>query len=519
LQLQTLTSDALLSAASLALTPASTLPLYRQLYRALRARILAGELAGGARLPATRTLAAELGVSRNTVAGAYAQLLAEGYVEGQVGAGTYVSRVLPDRLLRARRRPAPVSPPPSAARGLSARGARIAATEANVPRLVQGLRPFRTGLPAVDAFPFALWARLAARRYRQPGAELAGYGEAAGYRPLREAIAAYLGASRGVRCTPDQVIIVGGSQQALDLATRLLLDEGDRAWVEDPGYPGARGALAAAGAQLVPVPVDAEGIDLAVGERAGPPPRAVYITPSHQFPLGVTMSLARRLALLEWAGRAGVWVIEDDYDSEYRYRGRPLAALQGLDTAGRVIYTGTFSKVLFPSLRLGYLVAPPDLVDAFVAARAVTDRHSRSLDQAVLADFINEGHFAHHLRRMRRVYAERQSVLVAEARRHLAGLLDVAPTESGMHLIGWLPAGQDDRAAARRAAAHDIDAQPLSAYAGRRLPRGGLLLGFTAVGEAELREGVRDLANALGELKQGDPSPSATARDAMMPSF
>ncbi len=254
-----------------------------------------------------------------------------------------------------------------------------------------------------------------------------------------------------MRCEASQVIVVNGAQQAVDLAARVLLDPGDTAWVEDPGYQGARGALIAAGIRLAPVPVDAEGLDVRRGARAAPGARLVYVTPSHQYPLGVTMSLNRRLALLEWASASGAWILEDDYDSEYRYAGRPLAALQGLDTAGRVIYVGTFSKVLFPALRLGYLVVPPELVDAFVAARALADRHSPSVTQAALADFIDGGHFARHVRRTRALYAERQAALVRAAQRTLGGLLEVAPAEAGMHLMGWLPVGVDDRVAARAA--------------------------------------------------------------------
>jgi GntR family transcriptional regulator / MocR family aminotransferase len=293
------------------------------------------------------------------------------------------------------------------------------------------------------------------------------------------------------------VIVVAGSQQALDLTARLLLDEGDAAWIEDPGYLGARGALLGAGASLVPVPVDGEGLDVQAGQARNPEARLIYVSPSHQYPYGVTMSLPRRLALLESASRAGAWVLEDDYDSEYRYAGRPLAALQGLDGEGRVIYLGTFSKVLFPALRLGYMVVPPDLVDGFVAARALVDRHSPTLDQAALADFIADGHFARHIRRMRALYAERQAILVEAATHGLAGVLDVSTAEAGMHLVGWLPPGVDDVEASRQAAAHGVEAPPLSLYSLEPPRHGGLLLGYTAVGEKEIRDGVQRLAKAL----------------------
>ena len=475
-------------------------PYYRQLYEGLRRAILSGMLGAGSRLPSTRTLAAELGVSRTTVVTAFEGLLAEGYLEGKVGSGTFVAGSLPDDLLsvgpKAGCGPAPVR----AGRGLSERGTLLAATPTSVVRDRGAPRAFRPGVPALDEFPHAAWRRISGKVWRRPPGGLLGYGDPAGYRPLREAIAGYLGAARAVRCVAEQVIVVSGSQQALDLAARVLLDPGDAAWVEDPGYMGARGALAGAGARLVPVPVDGEGLGVAAGVVREPGARLACVTPSHQYPLGVTMSLGRRLELLGWANRSGAWVIEDDYDSEYRYTGRPLEALQGLDSSaeGRVIYIGTFSKVLFPALRLGYLVVPPDLTGAFTAARELTDRHPPTAEQAVLADFIVEGHFLRHLRRMRALYAERQATLVEEAGRELAGLLDVRPAGAGMHLVGRLPEGVDDRESSRRAAERGVEAPPVSLYGGVPQGHGGLMLGYAAVGEAETREGVRRLAEALG---------------------
>ena len=321
---------------------------------------------------------------------------------------------------------------------------------------------------------------------------------------MREAISGYLGARRAARCSPEQVVVVSGSQQALDLAARVLLDPGDAAWVEDPGYAGARAALAGAGARLVPVPVDDDGLDVSAGKEREPDARLAYVTPSHQYPLGPTMGLGRRLELLRWASGAGAWIVEDDYDGEYRYGGRPLEALQGLDTGGRVVYVGTFSKVLFPALRLGYLVVPPDLVDAFVAARELSDRGSPVIEQSVLADFIAEGNFARHVRRMRALYASRQEALVEAAKQELSGLLNIGPAEAGMHLVGSLPWGADDREASRRATSYGVEAPPVSAYAMKGAPypenphRPGLLLGYAALTEAEILRGVRRLAAALG---------------------
>jgi len=495
--------------AAAALDSQSGLPLYRQLYDSLRRGILDGRLRPGARLPSTRELASVLSVSRNTVMNAFEQLLAEGYLEGHVGSGTFVTRSLPEDTLHARRGAAAV-----AARGpqgrrqaaataatapsaLSRRGEGLARVQASSAGAWGAARPFRPGTPALDEFPFEVWGRLAARHWRQPPAELLGYGDPAGHLPLREAIATYLGTARAVRCEPAQVIVTAGAQQALDLAARLLIDPGDHVWIEDPGYLGARAALSGAGARLVPVPVDEEGLDVSAGAARAPRARLVYVSPSHQYPLGVTMSLARRLQLLEWAERAGAWVLEDDYDSEYRYAGRPLAAMQGLDRGGRVIYLGTFSKVLFPALRLGYVVVPEGLAAAFANARGVLSRFSPSVDQAVLAEFIEEGHFARHIRRTRSLYAARQAALVEAVRRELDGLLEVAPDEAGIHLVGWLKEGSDDRAASQAAARLGVDAQPLSAFTLEHKRRPGLLLGYAGYDERRLRDAARRLAAAL----------------------
>ena len=481
----------------ISLDSSSGAPIYRQLYERMRAEILAGRLPARTRLPSTRTLASELGVSRSTVVTAFEHLLAEGYLEGRVGSGTYVARSLPDELLgvRVQRAHEPKSAPSGL--GLSRRGRLLAETSTTITRDMGTPRAFRPGVPALDEFPHGVWRRISGRVWRRPLGAMLGYGDPAGYGPLRQEISAHLRAARAVRCEPEQVIVVSGSQQALDLASRVLLDPGDAVWVEDPGYMGARGALSGSGARLVPVPVDEEGLVVKAGIEREPGARLVCITPSHQYPLGVTMSLARRLELLRWAGRSGAWVIEDDYDSEYRYTGRPLEALQGLDTEGRVVYVGTFSKVLFPALRLGYLVVPPDLVDAFVAARELTDRHPPIVEQAVLAEFIAGGHFVRHLRRMRSLYAARQAALVEEISRELRGLLDAGRAGSGMHLVGWLPEGVDDREASRLAAMQGVEAPPVSLYKTRPDGQGGLMLGYAAVDEAGIREGVRGLANAL----------------------
>jgi GntR family transcriptional regulator/MocR family aminotransferase len=483
----------------LALDPRSATPLHRQLYDEIRSAVLAGRLSAGARLPSTRALAADLAISRNTVAGAFDQLLAEGYIESRPGAGTFVAKELPEELLRvspATRSPggSPVAPP-----RLSERGRMLAATPvAPTGRDGGSACAFRPGIPALDAFPRDLWSRIAARQYRQARFDLFSYGDPAGHPPLRRSIAEYLRAARGVNCSWEQVIVTSGSQQALDLAARVLVDPGDTAWVEDPGYFGARGAWTAAGLKCVPVPVDDEGLSVAQGERSAPQARMAYVSPSHQYPLGVTMSLARRMVLLAWAHRRGAWIAEDDYDSEFRYAGRPLASLQGLDTAGRVIYIGTFSKVLFPALRLGYMVAPAGTVDAFAAARALADRHPPGPSQALVAEFLAEGHFARHVRRMRTLYAERQEALLSAAGREWSGLLEVSPADAGMHLVAWLPKTASDRDISARAAAAGIVAPPLTAYyhrPGSNPP--ALLLGYSCANVRKIQEGVRRLAAAM----------------------
>jgi GntR family transcriptional regulator / MocR family aminotransferase len=469
-------------------------PLHRQLYGALRDAILAGRLRPGTRLPATRTLARDVGAARNTVVTAFEQLVAEGYLESRVGDGTRVAAVLPETLLHARRTRV-TAPPRGAAPVLSSRGTAMVAARRPTPD--PSRRAFQPGLPAVDLFPRDVWARLLARRARLPGRGNMGYAHATGLPVLREAIAAYLGPARGVACDPSQVIIVAGSQAGLDLSCRLLLDAGDPAWIEEPGYLGARGALLAAGARLVPVPIDGEGIDVDAGASTSRGTRLVYVTPSHQFPLGVTMSLARRLKLLAWAAQAGAWVLEDDFDSEFRYAGRPVAAMQGLDAAGRVVYLGTFSKTLFPALRVGYLVVPAALVDAFTVAVRLTGHQVATDLQAALADFIVEGHFAAHVRRMRALYAARQDRLVRALRRRLDGLLAVDARDGGMQVAGMLPPDADDAAASRAANAEDVIAPPLSLYHVGLPVRRGLHLGYAGVPEREITTGVERLARAL----------------------
>ncbi len=470
-------------------------PLHRQLYEQLRAAILAGQLGAATRLPSTRTLAGELSVSRTTALLAYEQLRDEGYLDGRVGAGTTVAP-LP-------RQAPPPQDQPAARPVLSTRGVAMAgAAWIGDERWQDHPHAFQLGMPDIEQFPWRLWARALGQRVRAGLAALPGERDPAGYLPLRAAIAAHLGMARGVRCAPEQVVVVAGAQAGFDLASRLLLDPGDAVWFEDPGYLGARAALLGAGARPLPVPVDGGGLDVATGQRLQPTARAVYVTPSHQFPLGVTMSVHRRLALLAWARRAGAFVLEDDYDSEFRYVGQPPPALQGLDDSGRVIYLGTFSKVLFPALRVGYLVVPPDLVGAFSAACRFTGAQVPLLEQAALADFMTTGDFGRHVRRMRALYAQRGAALVRAIRVQAGDLLEIRSVHAGLHLVGWLPPGVDDRAAAERAAAAGIEAHPLSGFAMEPVRRGALLLGYAPIGEAEIADGARELAGALRRLRR-----------------
>jgi GntR family transcriptional regulator/MocR family aminotransferase len=470
---------------------------YRWLYDCLRGAILAGRLRPATKLPSTRELALRYGLARGTIVRAFEQLAAEGYLEGSVGAGTFVARSLPDDLLRVARPPHGAPGPvqakrPPASRRLTAYARRVQVLSSLEPRPT---RAFRSNLPAVDLFPTALWAQLAGRRLRGASrGDLLGC-EPLGHRPLREAVADYLTLSRGVRCSAERVAIVSGMQEALDLTVRLLVEPGDRVLIEEPGYPGAALLFAAAGARVVPVEVDGEGLVTPSARLRSA--RLVYVTPAHQYPLGVTMSLPRRLALLEWARRTGARIFEDDYDSEFRYAGRPVPALQGLDAGGSVLFAGSFSKVLFPSLRLGYLVLPADLVERAAASRSVSCRHPPLLEQRVLLDFIAEGHFARHLRRMREVYAERLATLLEGARQRLAGLLELSPVEAGLQTSGRLLVGLDAEQVARAAADRGVEVVPLARFYRASPPLQRLQLGFAAVDPREIRRGVRELAAVL----------------------
>ncbi|MCP3916750.1 MAG: PLP-dependent aminotransferase family protein [bacterium] len=459
----------------LQIDPRGTEPLQRQLGRALRAAIHSGALAPGARLPSTRALAADLGLSRNTVLYAYEQLEAEGYLVPRRGAGTYVAATLAWRE-ESGARADPVRPP-----RLAARVTRTAAL-AFQSELPANKGPFLIGLPDLESFPRRTWARLAARRLRSGDRTLVDHGDPRGRPELREAIAAYVRTSRGVRCTSDQVVVVNGSQHALALAGAVLIDPGDTVWVEEPGYRGARAAFLAAGARLAGIPLEPDGIDLAAGAARREAPRLIFVTPSNQFPTGVTLSMTKRLALLACAREHDAFLIEDDYDSEFRYVGAPVPALQGLDADGRVLYVGTFSKTLSPAVRVGYLVLPPQLVEPFAAMRAVGDPYTSSWTQAVLADFLLEGHYTRHVARMRRLYRTRRRFLEDALASDFADVLRVWPAGGGLHLVAGLARGMEATALSRALGEADVKATSIAAFHLDEPSRPALVLGYAGFG-------------------------------------
>ena len=469
--------------------------LWRWLYSELRTAILDGRLRAGSSIPSSRGLSEQHGIARGTVVTALAQLKAEGYIVTKSGSGTHVALNVPNRPLgTARPRATSVR---SSRASLSKRtrqalkGAYLLPSEPSIGNA------FRSYEPAIDLFPVELWARVSSQVLRHAPRTLYGQGSACGYMPLRKAIAEYVGTSRGVRCVPEQVIVTSGAQQGLDLVARFLLDPGDEAWIEDPGYPGAFQAFRAASAVPVPVPIDGDGICVDKGMQLSPRARMAYVTPANQFPLGVTMSISRRVELLNWAAKADAWIIEDEYDAEYRYHGRPVAALQSLDHSGCVVYVGTFTKMLFNALRLGFLVVPERLIEPFELGRSYIDRHPPTLDQAILAEFISEGHFGHHVRKMRQTYAERLEILMQASNEHLSGLLNVTEAISGMRSVAWLVGRGSDREAARRAIQQGLEVLPLSMFSMNHRQKAALILGFAGSNEDEIRGGVLKLATAL----------------------
>jgi GntR family transcriptional regulator/MocR family aminotransferase len=482
----------------LSLDPASGRPLYVQIHLWLREAIVSGALAPGTRLPSSRRLAARLRVSRMSAIAAYEQLIAEGYAVGRRGSGTYVADDVPPPVALV----AAGGPADAGARArVSAAGQRYHSVGIGLEAPARS--PFVVGCCAVDGRTIEAWRRIGAAEMRQFDRMNLAYADPAGEPALRREIAAYLRAARAVHCAEDQVIVLSGAQQAIDLTIRTLLEPGDAVWIEDPGYPATREALQAAGARLVPVPVDASGLDVAAAKAAAPAARVAYITPSHQYPTGAVMSMPRRLELLAWAAEAGAWIVEDDYDSEFRFAGKPLSSLQGLDRGGRVIYVGTLSKVLFPGLRLGYAVLPPSLVDTFRGARYLTDRSPPTLQQAMTAEFMRQGLLASHIRRMRQVYRAARDMAVAALEQHLGDLAGIGVPEGGMQLIAYLRSPASDQEVAAAAREVGLFARPLSPLYLAAPPRQGLVLGYSGFDPHQIRTAAARLGRVAREALRG----------------
>ncbi|RDC65956.1 MocR-like pyridoxine biosynthesis transcription factor PdxR [Adhaeribacter pallidiroseus] len=479
-------------------------PMHQQLYESIRGAILGGRLKAGERMPASRVFCEELGISRNIVLLAFEQLALEGYLVGRTGSGTFVANTLPDALLRIKSRK---KEPPIHTE-------LLINTEADInplplpPDLLRRnstkevIKPFQTATPSFNDFPFAVWAKIAGKVLRYFNLAHLGYDDAAGYLPLRKAIANYLRVHRAVNCTAEQIIIVNGSQQGLNLIGQILLPRGEEFWLEDPGYHGARAALINAGGKCCPVPVSApEGLDLNYAIKHYPQARMAYLTPSHQYPLGGTMPVCKRLELLDWANKNHMWLIEDDYDSEFRYTGKPLASLQGLDKGGRVIYLGTFSKVLFPALRIAYLVLPTlVLANHFRLHKAMLDRQHPLLEQLILTDFIQEGHFTRHLRRMRLLYKKRQDALLSSLHLYAPNLTYSNMNDSGMQSLVWLPEHLSDKAVSELLRQEEIIAPPLSDYTVTHFKKPGLLLGYSSFTEEQITQGIQKFARLVNGL-------------------
>ena len=470
----------------------SKTPLYTQIYAAIHEAILSGRLAPGTQLPATRTLAAELQISRIPAVNAFDQLKAEGYLEGRSGSGTYVADPTPD---------AQVSPirwlHPGPSDGATS-------DSADAPSQGSNRRPgaFAIDIPSVDHFPRDVFSRLI-RRHAAKLDEISGDGnpDPAGSYRLREALAEYLRAARGVRCDAKQILIVSGGTMAVTISTMALTTSESTVCIEEPSHPRVREVMQATSATLIPVAVDAEGINVAALSRLGDAVRLVHVTTSPQYPLGTSMSIPRRIALSDWAHRHGAWIIEGEYHAPFRYGGRPFASLQGMDTDGRVIFAGSFSSVLFPALRLGYVIAPPDLVGDFLRIRQTIDRYSPLLYQCVLADFIKEGHFTRYLRRMRGVYLARRNALIQALHSDASDVLSLGVADGGLHVVAFLPPGINDQEVVRHASAKGLTPTALSTCYTTNASRSGLLLSFAGSDELVLKEAVQDLASVIRELR------------------
>ncbi|MEH6630723.1 MAG: PLP-dependent aminotransferase family protein [Halopseudomonas aestusnigri] len=484
------------------LDPNSQSPLYRQLYIGIRKLILSGDLAPGTKLPASRTIATELEISRTTVINTIEQMISEGFLETRRGSGTYVTQRLSEmtEFYQTSVEDDPESDEEDPNLSLSKRGQGYA----DLPHQYEpeGIYTFRPSQPAYELLPHDIFSRLTNRYQRKPKDEYLTYSDRGGYMPLREAISSYLKTSRSVRCTPEQIIITSGTQTALNLASQLLIDPGDSVWMEDPGHTAARCVFQGSGAKVVPIPIDEHGFNPALcpEEDKNNPVKLAYVTPSSQHPLGRRMPLTRRIKLLEWAQQNNTWIFEDDYNSEFRYTGRPLSALQGLDKSGRVLYVSSFTKILYPGLRLGYMVVPKSMSEIFAHASTILQRSTPLLSQQIIADFINEGFFATHMRKMRKVYHQRQQILLEAAEEHLKGLVEISAVDQGFHCNGWLPDHADPEMveATLRAAGYAVN--NIDYYCMEPYQRKGIMIGFAGTPEDKIPEGVKGMAKILKEI-------------------
>lgn len=482
---------------SITLDSNSEKSLYKQLYSSIREAILTGRLKSGQKLPGTRSLSEELKISRNTVVLAFEQLMIEGYIESKTGAGTYVTKDLPDKFFEGRK--ASGSSENKISAPLIKFDKKFGPPEYIRRKIEEDkIHPFQNGLPSLDDFPFIEWFKIINKTSAFISPKNFGYTSSTGYSPLKEAISDYLGTYRAVDCTPDQIIITNGSQQGLDLISRVLLEENKNVLLEDPCYFGSKSSVQWTKAKTFPVPVDYEGIDIDYAAEHYPSPDFIYTTPSHQYPLGSIMSISRRLRLLEFANKNNAWIIEDDYDSEFRYAGNPLPSLQGMDKFSRVIYIGTFSKVMFPGLRLGYLVLPnKEMVRPFAVAKAITDRQCPILEQIALTRYITDGLFTKHIRKMRMLYKARQEFLIKELNTQLGDILNVKTSDAGMHIVAWLPRKYDDKKISKDAEGDNLIVYPLSEYIIKFKQQPGLIMGYTAFKENDLQKGVKKLRRIL----------------------
>jgi GntR family transcriptional regulator/MocR family aminotransferase len=474
--------------------PTSAQPLFQQIHRHLQNAIISGRLPSGSRLPSTRQLADRLKLSRTSTLSAYEKLATEGYIETIIGSGTFVTNDLP----KIAAKPAQVSQnrsPQNFGGGLSAYA--LKATEVTSDLFTTDAIPFVTGCSSIDAAAIEAWRRIGVRHFQTMDARNLRYSDPSGDPALKTEVASYLRASRAVRCDPDDILIVSGAQQGIDLSMRILLNVGDEVWIEDPGYLPTRAALAAQGAHLIPVPIDQEGLIVKQGVRRSANAKAAYITPSHQYPTGAVMSLERRMDLLDWASRTGAWIIEDDYDSEFRYAGNSLPSLQGIDDNQRVIYLGTLSKVLFPGTRIGFVVVPPELRKAFVAARFLTDRQPATLQQQIVAEFMREGFLTSHIRRMRQRYRDARDLLTQVLLEYLGDIVDVEIPEGGIQLSIFFKNDLGDVAIAVSARQQGIYVRPLSSLYVEAPARKGLLLGFSGFENHLLRNAAIQLSRII----------------------